>query len=324
MPAGAGARAFTITEIPKIMMFSTLPRTIALAGAALLSVSSAFADTLSLRRGEDGVEIGAQVSRYSYVEPQVMENDGTKTGLTLTATTGLFTNYFVTGDVRYAFGDVEYSSNDQRAKDNDDKLRDVRLLGGRDVDMGSYLLAPYTGIGVRQLRNDLRGTVFAGPGETQDAGYRRESTYLYIPIGVTHRFHVDNESRISTTVEYDWFLSGTQTSRFGDVNNTPPVLAAIVDPGSCAVPTAVTSGGCTLSDVKNKQHQGYGVRFNIAYERAHWSVGFFYSMWSIKQSDTVTAGSAGVLPGVFAASSSTVFEPRNRTQEYGIEAKFRF
>lgn len=305
------------------MTSSTLPRTLALGGAALLLASSAFADTLSLRRAEDGVEIGAQFSHYSYVEPQIMKNDGTKTGLTLTATTALFRDYFVTGDLRYAFGDVDYTSNAQTAKDNKDKLWEARLLTGRDVDMGSYLLAPYTGLGVRQLRNDLRGTVFAGPGETQDAGYRRESTYLYIPVGVTHRFHVDNESRISTTFEYDWFLSGTQTSRFGDLNNTP-ALAAVVDPANCAPPVAVTSGGCTLSDVKNKQHQGYGVRFNVAYERAHWSVGFFYSMWSIKQSDTITAGSAGVLPGVFAATSTTVFEPRNRTQEYGIEAKFRF
>jgi len=306
------------------MTFTFTPRVLALAGAAFLSTSSAFADPVSLRRGEDGVEIGVQYSDYTYVEPQIMKNAGQKIGLTLTATTAVGANYFATLDTRYAFGDVEYSSSAQSAKGNKDTLWDVRGLFGRDYDMGGYMLSPYTGFGVRQLHNDLRGTVFAGPGEAQDAGYRRESTYLYIPVGVTHRFHVqDGSARISTTIEYDWFLSGTQKSRFGDVNNAP-VLASVVDPGGCFTPVAVTSGGCTLSDVKNKQHDGYGVRLGIAYERAHWSVGLFYSMWSIKQSDTVVAASGGVLPGVFAASSSTVYEPKNRTQEFGIEAKYRF
>lgn len=302
------------------MTSSTLPRTLAFGGTALLFASSAFADTLSLRRAEDGVEIGAQLSHYAYVEPQIMKNDGTKTGLTLTATTALFRDYFVTGDLRYAFGDVDYTSNAQTSRDNKDKLWEARLLTGRDVDMGRYLLAPYTGLGVRQLHNDLRGTVFAGPGETQDAGYRRESRYVYIPIGVTHRFFVDGESRISTNLEYDWFLNGQQKSRFGDVNN--PVPTAVVTPGTCA-PGAVTSGGCQLSDVKNRQHDGYGVRFNVAYERAHWSVGFFYSMWSIKQSDMVSSNISGVVP-VALGQGTTVYEPKNRTQEYGIEAKFRF
>jgi predicted porin len=111
-------------------------------------------------------------------------------------------------------------------------------------------------------------------------------------VGLTHRFQVDSESRISSSVEYDYFLRGQQQSDLSDVA-----------PG--------------LNNQENHQNHGYGLRATLAYERKDWSVGVFYDYWKISDSEISNIANYGVPIG-------QGLEPKNTTDEYGVQVKYRF
>ena len=263
--------------------FSMLCCSLMLANASL----SAHAESAVSLKTTDGYEIGAQVSNYKYEEPGLMNLKGTKLGLTGSATKNLGNDWYVVGDLRFAFGDVDYTGSGTKSG-NPDRLWDLRAMGGKDFAVGSYVLSPYAGLGYRTLFNDLRGVSNTGA-----IGYRRNSEYLYLPLGVTHRFQTDSVSRISTSLEYNYLISGSQKSYLSDVF-----------PG--------------LSDPVNRQKNGYGFRLSSAYEKKDWSVGVLYNYWNIKDSEITDLLYLGVPTGF------VVWEPKNNTNEYGVQVKYRF
>jgi hypothetical protein len=239
---------------------------------------------------KDGIEIGLQSYWYKYEEEVsgafFMSNTGYKHGISLSGTKTLEDNYYIIGDIRYATGDVEYKSASGTGDVSDD-VAEGRLIVGNEAIVDNYLLSSYIGIGYRRLDNDLR--------DLGSGGYRRTSQYLYVPIGVTHRFIVDNSSRVSTSIEYDYFIKGDQKSYLSDVS---PAYAAV------------------FGDPDNKQNKGYGIRLNTAYEMKHWSLGAFLNYWKIGDSERNY-----YTDGVFIYS---VEEPKNVTTELGMQLKYRF
>lgn len=237
-----------------------------------------------------GSELGLQISDYRYVEQfnggLFMSNVGAKLGLTGSHVQTVSGGWYWGGDARLAVGTVNYTGSGTKA-DNPEQLFDVRLMGGRDFEMGSYLLSPYAGLGYRMLFNDLSGLTSTGA-----AGYRRHSKYAYLPVGLTHRFRWDEQARISTSLEYNHLLEGSQQSFFSDTN---PLY----------------------NDPVNIQKNGYGVRLVSSYETVRWSFGLFYQFWSLQDSDRSVLTSSGV--GVGA-----LIEPRNTTTEVGAQLKYRF
>jgi hypothetical protein len=147
--------------------------------------------------------------------------------------------------------------------------------------MGDTTLSPYVGLGYRQLFHDLRGITSTG-----SLGYRRESTYLTLPLGVVHQMRLENQARLVSTVEYAHLIRGRQESRRSDV------------PG--------------LADVTNQQKSGRGLRLSMMYQQKAWSVGPFVTLWNIKDSDGVVVGAL------------TIKEPANTTREFGVKAAYRF
>lgn len=239
---------------------------------------------------KDGIEIGLQSYWYKYEEEVdgafFMSNTGYKHGITLSGTKTLGDNYYLIGDIRYATGDVEYKS-DSGTGDVSDDVAEGRLIVGNEAIVKNYLLSSYIGIGYRRLDNDLR--------DLGSGGYRRTSQYLYIPIGVTHRFLVDDSSRVSTSLEYDYFVKGEQKSYLSDVG---PAAAAL------------------FGDPVNKQKKGYGMRLNTAYEMKHWSLGAFLNYWKIGDSETNYYTDGIWIYGLL--------EPKNVTTELGLQVKYRF
>ena len=71
--------------------------------------------------------------------------------------------------------------------------------------------------------------------------------------------------------------------------------------------------GLGYPDVSNQQNSGYGVRASLAYERGGWSIGPFINYWRIQASRAS-----------FISSTGYVYEPTNRTEEYGAQLKYRF
>ena len=262
-------------------------------GAALVllilanSPAPAYAQSMSLLTSSGG-ELGIQISKYNYNEEVngsfFMSTEGDKIGLTGGFTMAFEGNWYISGDGRYAFGYVNYTGSGTKGS-NPDVLTELRVTAGQDFDLGSYLLSPYAGVGVRSLFNDLRGSTSTGA-----AGYRRYSSYTYLPLGLTHRFLWGAQSRVSTSLEYDYFVEGQQISYTTDVGAT--------------------------NDLKDSQKKGFGARVNVAYETAEWSAGFFYNYWNIQDSDV---SSFTAPPVVFAA-----IEPHNMTREFGIQFRYRF
>lgn len=239
---------------------------------------------------EDGIEIGLQTYSYKYEEEVdgdfFMSNTGQKYGLSLTGIKNIGSNVYIIGDIRYATGDVKYKSASGTGDVSDD-MYETRLLVGIEKVTGGALWSSFIGLGYRYLYNDLR--------DLGSGGYRRESQYLYIPIGITHRFRVNRSSRISTTFEYDYFVQGEQKSHLSDIG---PAYAAV------------------YGDPVNDQNNGYGIRFNTSYEKDSWSVGVFLNYWKIEDSEVNYYDDPPVV--------WSILEPKNDTIEAGLQAKYRF
>jgi hypothetical protein len=224
-------------------------------------------------------------SHYRYEEPSIgMSLDGLKYGLDLDGTYKFSgSNWFANAGLRFAYGLSDYSGTGA-AKDQSEYLWELRSTFGRDFFLGNVGLSPYMGLGYRFLYNDLRGLT-----DLVAVGYRRESQYIYMPMGLTTRFRLfNNNSRIAVNMEYDQFLYGNQRSFLSDT-----VLLH-------------------EQDLENNQDSGYGFRGKVLYESGRWSVGPFFNYWNIEDSD------------VQCISTTCGMEPANETFEYGLHFGYRF
>jgi hypothetical protein len=170
----------------------------------------------------------------------------------------------------------------------------VRLKAalGRDFTFDSFVLPPYIGIGYHYIDQALGGVVTS----TGASGYDRRSTYNYTPIGVIHRFAVnDNKAKLETTLEYNYLISGNQYSGLAAANPY-------------------------LSNQNNVQNSGYGINLTILYKQEQWGFGPYYKYWNIADSQTNT--------GSFVAAGTpytyTVKEPANTTNEFGLKLTYSF
>ncbi len=267
-----------------------------LAIAAVLSAASsaAFAqDTRDPLLTRPGLEVGVQAAHYHYEEPDFAKLIGLRTG-----GVGAFTftqgGAFFKADARASFGVLKYQSPVSGTQTQvHDSIFETRFVVGKDfpVDEG-IIVAPYAGLGYRYLYNDLRGytqgrVTVRNPSGIY-AGYRRYSNYLYVPVGLTFRFGLDNQWVLSPTVELDIFLLGKQVSMLSDAGLGNP-------------------------DVTNTQKHGSGYRLALMVEKGHFAFGPWMHYWNIKDSDSQPIGG-----GEFGR------EPANWTREIGFEVRYRF
>ncbi len=243
--------------------------------------------TLNLRN-LTGIEIGGQFSHYNYQERKVdVQNNGYKFGAQALLTGSVKEGWFVKGDLRFAAGEVKYEGTGT-AYDSD-YLFELRALGGKDLLFGRFAVAPYTGIGYRNLINDSRGTTSWGA-----SGYRRDSQYLYIPFGVQPRMRLNNGAHLALSLEYDYLLHGWQQSKLSDADEGYP-------------------------DILNHQNDGYGLRGELMYLMNKWSFGPFFNYWNIDTSKTKCA----IGPAWDEEHSGCWYEPNNQTLEWGVQIRYR-
>ena len=178
-----------------------------LAGAALLLASSCAAlagtspeaNPLATR---PGWELGGQIAHYRYLEPDFAKLSGNRAGIVVTGTAVSTAGVFSRFDFRESYGRLKYEGSG--TKDGvPDWILEARVVAGLDWVGHSVSLSPYLGLGYRYLYNDLRGYTSTGGG-----GYRRESNYIYAPVGLTARFHLGDRWILAPTFEAEIFTRG--------------------------------------------------------------------------------------------------------------------
>ncbi len=242
-----------------------------------------------------GVELGIGAFHNEYKEhiendPDFMHQSGRLYDLQLDGHITLDSELYIKAIVRLGDARFDYSGSGT-ASDHKDRINDTRLLVGKDFfPKPSLAISPYIGVGSRNLSDDSRGRTSIGA-----IGYRRDSQYIYVPIGASIRFQVGNEARINTTLEYDYVQRGWQKSHLSD---------------TCR----------TLYDVVNRQSKGHGLHGSIAYEKDNWSLGPVIERWNISESNWMFAGRDCTSQHHYISAQ----EPANHTTEYGVRAAYIF
>jgi hypothetical protein len=269
----------------------TIKKTCALTMAAALlaavsgtapSQESAPSNPLLTRRGW---EVGGQVAKYHYEEPNFALLKGNRGGIVGAYNFTNANRVYNRIDLRASYGKLKYESQGTgTASDVPDWIVEARAVIGKDfLASDSVALSPYIGLGYRYLYSDGRGYTSTGA-----AGYRRYSNYVYVPLGLTARFRTGERWVIAPTVEYDAFLGGRQYSQLSDT-------------------------GIGYSDASNTQNHGYGYRAYLMFENGRWAFGPWLQYWNIKDSDIVPIG-----------LGKAALEPANWTREYGVELRYHF
>jgi len=247
-------------------------------------------ETFNILATGTGVELGIGAYHNEYQEhtatnPDFMHQSGKLYDLHLDGHLTLDNNVFLKANVRIGDAHFDYSGSGNSGTQTavKDRLYDIRFLAGKDFfPRPSVAISPYIGLGSRNLFDDGRG-----PTSTGAIGYRRESQYLYLPVGTSLRFGAGKDARINTTLEYNHFLRGWQKTYLSDVVSGAP-------------------------DIVNRQTKGYGLRASIAYEKGNWSIGPVFEQWKVNISEYVYLGAV------------RFDEPSNKTSEYGLRTAYRF
>ena len=229
-----------------------------------------------------GWEVGLQGSTYEYEEPDFALLEGDRFGVTGSYTFLGPDHIHSRIEARYSYGELDYTGSGT-LREVPDHILELRAIVGRDYRAGRFAWVPYAGLGYRHLYNDLRGVTSTG-----QFGYRRKSSYYYLPLGVTLRLPIGADWVFAPQIEYDAFANGRQRSYLGD-----------------------TALG--FNDVTNRQARGRGARGQLAFEGASWSFSLWSHYWKIKDSDVQAVGLG--LAGL---------EPANVTRETGVELRYRF
>lgn len=253
-------------------------------------------------------EIGPDAYFYQYEEPGVMELDGLMYGVLgrvswliprmreIHRDEGeagpLFKDDLLVFRIegRYAVGEADYDGallddTPYKVSGIDSSSYEFRLLAGYAPGVQhDRMTAFYIGFGYRFKDDDS---------SFDPAGYKRESTYRYIPILLEHTRTLQNGNDLAFTVEYDHLMSGEQVSDLTSV------------------------GGDKLT---NDQSSGYGLRGSVAYsgsaQRFDWVIEPYIRYWDIDDSDV-----ALLTDGV---SVMGFYEPENNTVELGVSARMVF
>lgn len=213
---------------------------------------------------------------------------------------------FLTLDFRYMGGSVDYDGYMQSGtgdaypishSDIGDYYLEGRFLLGQIFQAtDSLAFWPYFGLGYRFLKDHL--DKFAG-------GYQRESTYIYMPLGLDVKYEFVPSWTVGLGGEFDWLIKGRQMSRM-----------------SALEAELITGGKIRLDDTANRQTQGYGLRFSARLQKDFEHFGVFaepfWRYWHVQNSEEEFLTAGGFQTGM------VVVEPFNTTKEYGLKVGLVF
>lgn len=219
--------------------------------------------------------IGIEGGYYKYQEPKLMKKSGVMGGINA--------SYFYSPDQyeiglegRLLYGVTKYDGNLMNGTPHKQTgvknwLFEPRFLTGIKISLNNLKIKPFLGIGYRFKSDNLYDI--------------RSSEYFYIPMGMAITIPLNNEWKVSPSLEYDFFLKGIQTSK------------------------------TLYFKCKNKQKKGYGLKSEILFSHKlsqgkEISFAPYIHYWNIKDSNKI---------GVFQ-----FHEPKNDTVEVGMKVSYLF
>ncbi len=254
--------------------------------------------------GRSAWEVGLQLQNFKYVERGVMSEKGELIGPQGSWTleepapwVWRMEGSFVYGELQYDGAVVSLVTGEEvpARVDTPNSILNLRALGGRLCRLANRDVLPYAGIAYRLLVDDLPG----------DSGYRREQSYIYVPIGIEVTVVVIGPWTVGLQAEYDLFIRGE--------NNSESDLGGI--------------------DANLEQDSGEGFRASLHFERSIKGRGTrpvgiviepFFEYWDVDESDPDTDLLTFVDGGESFSGEITYFEPANNTKIYGLRAGFIF
>lgn len=227
--------------------------------------------------------IGIEGQYYNYREPNLMHLAGWMAGLNVDAIYTFRNNLFTGIEARILGGKAHYSSYRTGKMNNVPQfLSETRgLFGYNWVLNATTTLSPYTGLGYRYKRDSKDGAIST----TGHYSYKRESHYLYLPLGLKYQTTLTPQLGLVIRGEYDQLITGEQRSNIFLTNRT----------------------------LNHRQNSGFGAKASVDVikkldNNRVISFGPYFHYWDIKDSEVV----AGWL------------EPRNKTYEAGMSIKYHF
>jgi hypothetical protein len=238
------------------------------------------------------ITVGAEGYIENYKETvdgsTFMKEDSLMVALVASARLDLTNTQALEFSGRYGRGYADYSS-DSGHKDGLTRISsDWRLVYKHDFAAGTSTVTPEAGFGVRLLTDHLD--------EFQPGGYRRESTYQYLLLGVSNRSPLADNWALVPRFAYQYLVRGTQKSHLCDINPTYP-------------------------DLSNTQRNGYGLELSVGFEKKLADSNIvaltpFFRYWHIGDSSTDKVSNTYV--------TITGKEPKNTTEEAGFNVAYRF
>ena len=183
--------------------------------------------------------LGFESMRYFYKEPNIYQNDlarelgavwmndtGNLYGFNGSYRLTLKETLFIQPEGRILYGKHDYRTGRKEIVNGKTKNKipalvyELRLIMGGKIPMmdKKLTLSPYTGIGYRFKSDDsedvkyidLRPNIRRSP---KVLGYYRKSNYVYVPLGASAEYTLDDTWSVSLKGEYDWIVKAWHYSR---------------------------------------------------------------------------------------------------------------
>jgi hypothetical protein len=237
-------------------------------------------------------EFGPELSYIQYEEPDVMKEKGMMYGIG--ASYAYHNKLMLKGEGKFSFGFLDYEGSTWGGtpltiNNIPNYMWEFRGLIGYDFAVfKATTITPYLGLGYRYLNDNSQ--------QKSSSGYKRESNYLYCPIGIEAVTNFNNGWSMGAAIEYDVFLWGKQKSHLSDI-----------DPG--------------FNLVENDQNTGYGIRGSIKFIMKAGKIDFilepFIKYWNISESKVADVT-------YYGAYLTSVVEPKNNSSEIGCKFVVKF
>ena len=252
-----------------------------------MGAGNSFAEMLQLQTHT--IEAGPEISYIKYEEPTVMREKGFMFGGAVSY--AYHKDFMFKGEGHSSIGYVDYE-NSGTIDDIFDFMFEGRVLGGYDFPvLETSVFTPFIGFGYRYLMDDSGGKTSS----TGAAGYKRESNYLYSPIGIETLTKLEKQWYAGIILEYDYFWIGRQISHLEDVS-------------------------ANYDTLENNQNEGYGLRGSVRFLNKGdfpFVIEPFIRYWKIQKSEEEDVIYSGAVIGYG-------WEPKNNSTEIGLKFLFSF